>query len=77
MVWATPQVPLDQDMFDHDKGHNSAISGRHLHWIFRIFSRFSLCSLARKSPQNFSTGFFEFAPVDLFCIIFPQVVCVI
>ena len=42
---------IDQDVFDHDKGQKSAISGRRLHWIlnflqliFPILSRFFLSS---------------------------------
>ena len=44
-----------QDTFDHDKRQKSAISERHLHWIFLRFFHwicFPLCSLVRKSPQN-------------------------
>ena len=49
-----------QDTFDHDKGQKSAISGRHLHWIFLNFLQWiffpflqvSLCNLERKWPQN-------------------------
>ena len=29
---------FNQEKFDHDKGQNSAISGRRLHWIFCFFS---------------------------------------
>ena len=52
--------PYIQDTFDHDKGQESAISVRRLHWIFFEFSpvdffRFSpgsLCNLVRKWPLN-------------------------
>ena len=36
-------LSASQDMFDHDKGQKSAISGRHLCWIFE-FPRLILVS---------------------------------
>ena len=40
-----------QDAFDHDKGQKSAILGRRLHWIFRIFSTGFFLLLSRFSVQ--------------------------
>ena len=51
---------FNQDMFDHDKGQKSAISGRRLHWRlstdFFAFSPGSLCNLVRRAHQNLEKG---------------------
>ena len=35
--WGFFLAILRQDMFDHDRGQKSAISGRRLHWILNFW----------------------------------------